>query len=144
MPGETKYPFHGYNFKLEIDGIQRAAFRECSGLDAKTDVTEYREGVDKAFTPRKLSGLTKYSNITLKWGITDDHSLWDWKKQTVDGKTQRKNGSVCLMDDAGEEKLRWNFVNAWVANWTGPTFNATSSDVAIESVEIAHEGLTKA
>jgi phage tail-like protein len=145
MPtGDRKDPFRGYNFKLEIDGISRNGFRECSGLDATSDPTEYREGNEKVFTARKLPGLVKYGPITLKWGITDDHSLWDWRKKTIDGKTERKNGSIVLMDEAGEEKLRWNFVNAWPSKWTGPSMNATDNAVAVESVELAHEGLAKA
>jgi phage tail-like protein len=136
-------PYRGYNFKLEIDGIQKGGFRECSGVDATSDPVEYREGDEKVYTTRKLPGLVKYSNIVLKWGITDDQSLWDWRKKTIDGKTERKNGSVVLMNEAGEEKLRWNFVNGWPTKWTGPSFNATSNDVGIETLEIAHEGIAK-
>jgi phage tail-like protein len=144
--GDRKDPFRAFNFKLEIDGITRAGFRECSGLDAGTDAVEYREGNEKGNTARKLTGLNKYMNITLKWGVTDDHSIWDWRKTVIDGKTptQRKNGSIILVDEAGEEKVRWNVVNAWPTKWTGPSFNATANDVAIETLEIVHEGLTKA
>ncbi len=137
-----KDPYQSYRFKVELDGIQRGGFKEASGLETSNDVVEYREG-DKPSTVTKLSGMTKYSNITLKGGMTDDHSLIDWKKKTIDGKTERKNGSIILCDDAGEEKLRWNFVEAWIVKWTGPTFNAMTNDVAIESIEIAHEGLVK-
>ncbi len=145
MPtGDRKDPFRGYNFKLEIDGINQAGFRECSGLDATSDPIDYREGNEKAYTNRKLPGQTKYSNITLKWGITDDHSLWDWRKKTIDGKTERKNGSVVLMDESGEEKIRWNFVNGWPTKWSGPSFNATANEVGIETLEIVHEGVAKA
>ena len=136
-------PYQSYRFRIEIDGLQRGGFREASGLDATNDVVEYREG-DEDPTVRKLSGLTKYSNITLKGGITDDHAFYDWKQTTVGGKTERKNGSIILLDDAGDEKLRWNFHRAWITKWSGPTFNATANDVAIESVEIAHEGVVKA
>jgi phage tail-like protein len=143
--GDRKDPYRGFNFKVEIDGITRAGFRECSGLDAGTDAVDYREGVDKGNIARKLTGLNKHSNITLKGGVTDDHSLWDWRKTVIDGKTQRKNGSIILVDETGDgEKVRWNFVNAWATKWTGPSFNATSNDVAIETLEIVHEGLTKA
>jgi phage tail-like protein len=142
--GERKDTFRGYNFRLEIDGITRNGFRECTGLDATSDPIEYREGDEKVFTPRKLPGLTKYSNITLKWGITDDASLWDWRKKVIEGKAERKNVSIVLMNESGEEKLRWNIVNAWPNKWTGPTFNATANEVAVETLEIAHEGATKA
>jgi len=145
MPtGQRVDPYRNYNFKLEIDGINKAGFRECSGLDATSDPIEYREGDEKVYTPRKLPGQTKYSNISLKWGITDDHSLFDWRKKTIDGKTERKNGSIVLMNEDGEEKLRWNFVNGWPTKWTGPSFNATANEVAIEALDIAHEGVTKA
>ena len=141
--GDRKDPFRGYNFKLEIDGISRNGFRECSGLDATSDPITYREGNEKVFSSRQLPGQTKYSNIVLKWGITDDHSLWDWRKKVIDGKTERKNGSIVLMDEAGEEKLRWNFLAGWPTKWSGPSFNATANEVAIETLEIVHEGVDK-
>lgn len=133
-------PFRGFNFIVEIDGVARAGFRECSGLDTTQDVVEYREG-NELITPRKLPGLAKYANVLLKGGVTDDKSLWTWRKTAIDGKVERKNGSIVLLDDAREEKKRWNFREGWPSKWTGPTFNATSNDVAIETLEITHEGL---
>jgi phage tail-like protein len=142
---DRKDPYRAFNFKLEIDGITRAGFRECAGLDAGTDPVDYREGNEKGNIARKLTGLNKHSNITLKYGVTDDHSLWDWRKTVIEGKAQRKNGSIILVDEAGDkEAVRWNFINAWATKWTGPSFNATANDVAIETLEIVHEGLTKA
>ena len=144
MPtGDRKDPYGAYNFLVEIDGITRAGFRECSGLDSSRDPIEYREG-DESLTVRKLPGLVKYSNITLKWGITDDAELWDWRKKATDGAVERKNGSIILLDDTREEKARWNFREGWPTKWTGPSFNATGTEVAIESLEIAHEGVVKA
>jgi phage tail-like protein len=137
-------PYRGFNFIVEIDGISRAGFREASGLDSSQDPTEYREGNDKALTARKLPGLNKFSNISLKWGITDDKELWDWREQARNGKVEYKNGSIVLLNDTGEEKIRWNFVNGWPTKWTGPTYNATSNDVAIETLEIVHEGIVRA
>ena len=142
--GERKDPFRGYNFKLEIDGISRNGFRECSGLDATTAPVDYREGTEKGNIVRKLTGLNSHSNITLKWGTTDDHSLWDWRDKVIQGKTERKNGSVILMDESGEEKKRWNFVEGWPTKWTGPSFNATGNEVAIETLEIVTEGVKPA
>lgn len=141
--GERKDPFRAFNFLVEIDGITRAGFRECSGLDTAQDPIDYREG-GEAIHVRKLPGLVKYSNISLKRGITDDAELWEWRKKAIDGKVERKNGSIILLDDAGAEKLRWNFVEGWPSKWTGPTFNATGNEVAIEALEIAHEGVAKA
>ena len=144
MPGERKDPFRGFNFKIEMDGVTKAGFRECSGLDASTDPVDYREGQEKGNIARKLTGLNKHANIVLKRGVTDDHSLWDWRKKVIDGKTDRQHGSIVLCDETGEEKVRWNFVEGWPTKWTGPSFNATSNEVAIESLEIVHEGLSKA
>lgn len=138
--GDRKDPFRSFNFRVEIDGIDRGGFRECSGLDASQDAIEYREGTE-GLTARKLPGLNKYSNITLKWGMTDDTELWDWRKKAITGKVERRNGSIVLLDETGEEKLRWNFREAWPTKWTGPSFNATGNEVAIETLEIAHEGL---
>ena len=140
--GERKDPFRGYNFKIEVDGITRAGFREASGLDSAQDPVEYREGTGK-LTARK-PGPKKHSIISLKRGVTDDAELWAWRKKSIDGTTERKNGSIVLYNDAGEEKVRWNFVGGWPTKWTGPSFNATGNEVAIETLEIAHEGLEKA
>lgn len=144
MPtGSRQDPYRSYRFIVEIDGITRAGFREASGLDSSQDPVEYREG-NEAPTVRKLPGLVKYANISLKRGVTDDLELWEWRKKAMDGAVERKNGSIVLMNDAGEEKIRWNFREAWPTKWTGPSFNATGNEVAIESLEIAHEGLEKA
>ena len=145
MPtGDRKDPYGAYNFIVEIDGITRAGFQECSGLDSSQDPIEYREGNEKSLTVRKLPGLVKYANISLKWGITDDKELWDWQEKAAEGKVERKNFSIVLLDDAREEKVRWNLREAWPTKWTGPSFNATSTEVAIETLEIAHEGVKKA
>jgi phage tail-like protein len=128
---------------VEIDGITRAGFQECSGLDSTQDPIEYREG-NEGLTVRKLPGLNTYSNIVLKWGIIDDTELWDWRQQVMEGNIERKNGSIVLLDDIGEEKARWNFREGWPTKWTGTTFNATGTDVAVETLEIAHEGVLRA
>lgn len=139
---DRSIPYHAFHFVIEIDGIQRGGFRECSGLDSTSDVILYREGSDPT-TLRKLPGLVKYSNITLKWGSSDDTDLWKWRKNTEDGKTERKNGSVVLLDESGKEKTRWNFKLGWPMQWVGPGLNATATDVAIETLVIAHEGVAR-
>ncbi len=141
--GERKDPYHAYNFLVEIDGITRAGFRECSGLDSSQSPIEYREG-NEGLTVRKIPGQVKYSNITLKWGMTDDAELLKWQEKAASGKVERKNFSIVLLNDTREEKARWNFREGWPTKWTGPSFNATGNDIAIETLEIAHEGVTKA
>lgn len=93
---------------------------------------------------RTLPGLIKYASIILKWGLSDDKELWEWRQEMMDGKVARKNGAIILLNDAGEEKMRWNFTADWRAKWTGPTFNATGNEAAIETLEIVHEGLKEA
>jgi phage tail-like protein len=141
--GKRTDPYGGYNFLVEIDGITQAGFQEMSGLDSSTDTMDYREGNDPNHL-RKLPGLNKFSTITLKRGITDSDELWKWRATVVDGKTQRKNGSIVLLDDTGKEKLRWNFTNAWPSKWTGPSLNSTSTAVAVETLEITPEEIKKA
>ena len=138
-------PYGNYNFLVEIDGVVRAAFHEVSGLDSSIDVIEHREGGEN-LTTRKYPGQVKFSNLTLKWGLADDRELYDWHQQwaTSDPAARRKNGSVVLLDRQGQEKLRWNFFNGWPSKWTGASFSAEASDIAIETLEIAHEGLARA
>ena len=133
-------PYGGYNFHVEWDGIVHAGFRECSGLDSTTDPKEYREGTDP-ITARKLPGLVSYSNITLGRGISDNDELWKWRAQIAKGVVERRNLSIVLMDDVGEERIRWNLVNCWPTTWTAPSFDASSNEVAIETLELAHEGV---
>ena len=143
MPtGGIPEPYNNFNFLVEIDGIARAAFHECSGLDSSIDVIEHREGGEN-ITLRKLPGMTKYSNIVLKRGITDDKDLYAWHLKAIQGDVTRKNGSIVLLDRAGQEKARWNFVRAWPAKWTGPSLTAEGNDVAIEQLDLAHEGLER-
>ena len=142
-PGTRVDPFRGFNFLVEMDGITQASFQECSGLDASSDPVDYREGGDPNHV-RKLTGLNKYSPITLKRGITASDELWQWRQTVIDGKTVRKNGSIVLKNEAGDEVLRWNFFNAWPSKWTGPALNATANAVAVETFELTHEEVKKA
>ena len=143
--GDRNDPFKGYNFLVEIDGIARAGFRECSGLDSTQDPIEYREGNEQPLTVRKLAGLVKFSNISLKWGIVADESdWWDWRTQTTEGTLERKNLSVILLSDTAEEAIRWNLRDAWPTKWTGISLNATGNEVAVETLELAHEGVERA
>ena len=106
MPtGNRVDPYRGFNFLVEIDGITQAGFQEVDGLDSSTETTDYREGSDPAHV-RKLPGLTSFSAITLKRGITDSDELWKWRATVIDGQIQRKNGSIVLLDDTGKEKQK--------------------------------------
>ncbi len=135
-------PYKGFNFRVELDGVSVAAFSEVGGLESETAVIEYRVGGEPN-TVRKLPGLTRYANIVLRRGITQDAELWSWRKNIIDGKADRRNGAIVLLDDEGNEVLHWNFFQGWICKWEGPVLNATGNDVAIETIAIAHEGLDR-
>lgn len=144
MP-DRKDPFRSFRFRLEIDGIQQAGFSEATIPDSTSDVAEYREGTDPT-TVRKLPGLTKYGNITLKWGATDSTELYEkWRKPVEDGKIRdaRKNVAVEILNDDGSPAARWEFSNAWPSKYDAPDLNAKGNDVAIETLEIVHEGMRR-
>lgn len=132
-------PYANFNFLVEIDGITAAGFQEVSGLAAEISVIEYREGGD-AGPVRKLPGLRKFTNVTLKRGFTQDRSLWNWFKQSMNGQIQRRAVAIVLLDEERQAVVRWNLTKAWPTRWEGPSLNAKGNNVAVETLEIAHEG----
>jgi phage tail-like protein len=142
MPtGARNDPYRGFNFRLEVDGLTIASFSEASGLVAEGDPVDYREGADMVNSVRKLTGLRKYQNIVLKRGYTQNKELWAWYRNIANGDQDRRNGSIVLMDEAHKDVLRWNFRNAWLNKVEGPSFNASGNEVAMESIELVHEGV---
>ena len=135
-------PYKVFKFRVEIDGLTSAAFSEVSGLDSETAVIEYRTGSEPN-SVRKLPGLTKYPNIVLKRGITRDAELSDWRQRIVEGNIDRRNGSIVLQDDSGADQVRWIFRDGWPCKLQGPHLNAHGNDIAIETLEISHEGLER-
>lgn len=131
-------PYRNYRFLVEIDGIVQAGFSECSGFGSSVEVVEYREGGDPT-TVRKLRGKVSYPDITLKWGITDSRELYDWHLAAVNGEVERKNGSIVILDDKGQEKVRWNFFSAWPSKYDAPSLDAKGNDVAIDSLTVSCE-----
>ncbi|MEW5868210.1 MAG: phage tail protein [Chloroflexota bacterium] len=137
--GDRIDPYRGFNFRIELDNATVAAFREAGGLSFTTDVSEYREGTDIPLHVRKLAGLRKFANLTLKRGFTANKELWNWYRNTLNGIDDRRSGAIVLQDEQHADVLRWNFEAAFITKWEGPALNATSNDVAIESLEIAVE-----
>lgn len=141
---ERKDPFLGCNFRVEIDGLTVGGFSEVSGLQVETVVETYREGGLNEYE-HKLPGPTRYpSNLVLKHGLMDTDIFWQWYHEVTQGKIKRKSGSIVLRDSAGNEQWRWNFTGAYPVRWTGPDLRANTAEVAIESLELAHTGLTRA
>ncbi|WP_461635596.1 phage tail protein [Glutamicibacter soli] len=133
-------PFGQYNFLIELDGVTSAGFTEVSGLNTESDIMEYREG-NYIGGVHKLPGLIKFGQLTLKRGYTLNQDLWLWRKTTLEGATERRNGAIVLLDVSRQPTLRWEFFEAWVSKYEGPALNATTSEAAIESIELAFENL---
>ena len=135
-------PYRNFRFQVEIGDLEAGGFSEVTGFDATFDVVEYREG-DYEITPMKMPGLMKYGNITLKQGVADNTVLYDWLMSTLNGEIDLKTIIISLLDESGQVGPQWQVINAWPVKYTAPDFNATSSEVAFESIEFAHEGLTR-
>jgi phage tail-like protein len=135
-------PLRNFRFRVEIDGIQQAGFTEVTGFDATVEQVDYREGTDPTHV-RKLTGLTKFGNVTLKWGVTDSTALYDWHRQIVNGDIVRKNVAIVVVDEAGNDKARWTVAEAWPSKYDPVDLNAKGNDVGLELVELVNEGIER-
>jgi len=147
MPVYRDDPYAGYNFEVVVTNISndgkavRGSFAEASGLEAAMDPIEYRNGSED-ITVRKLPGLKKFTNITLKRGVTGDLAFWNWIVQGLNGTIFRTEGAILLLNEAKQEVMRWKFKRGWITKCTQPSMNAKNNEVAMETVEICHEGLS--
>jgi phage tail-like protein len=138
----NKNPYSAFNFIVEINGAQIAAFQEVSGLDSENTPIEYREGADKMNTVRKLPGQEKYPLLTAKRGITGSLELWNWRKEVRDGGTAFppfRDVTIQLQNEKHESVYKWRLTNAWCCKLSGPSLNAKGNEIAIESMEIAYD-----
>ena len=139
-------PYPSHNFLVTVNGISNdgqaasGSFTEVSGLELEVTPIEYRNG-SEGTTVRKSAGLRKYTNLTLKRGITGDIVFWNWILAGVQGTIQRAVGSIVLLDENRAEVMRYNFTNGWPCKYTGPGLNAANNEIAMETLEICHEGL---
>lgn len=129
-----------YRFHVEIDGLRVGGFSEVSGLTAETEFEEYAEGGVNSYVHRFPTRI-RYEPIVLKRGVTVATDLWDWYADVIEGNVKRKNGAIILYDSQFGEFRRWNFYDAYPVKWVGPTLNASDSQVAVESIELVHNGL---
>lgn len=133
-------PYFGYNFLVEIQGLIAGGFSEVSGMQINTETQPLREGGVNTHE-YKLPGPSSYSNLVLRKGVSDLDLLWSWYQDVINGKISRRNGTIYLMNHLGVPIRWWNFVRAYPTAWEGPQFNATSSQIAVQSLTIVHEGL---
>jgi phage tail-like protein len=140
---EQKDPLVSAWYGVEFQGQIKGAFRECSGLGSQNEVVDYKASGPKGeYVMKKVPGRMTWNPITLKRGITDAMDLWKWRKVVEDGKIDeaRKNGSIVMYNQQGQEIARWDFMNAWPSKITGPSPNANANEIAIEEMEVVHEG----
>ena len=145
MPRRDQDPLANFRFSLELDQVVVAGFAECSGLQVETKVFEYKEGGNNG-TALKFPEASSYTNITLKRGITSSNDLLDWQLDVVNGTFQKnsrsaaRNVAIILLNEKGTTVKRWNLKRPFPVKWIGPDLKAAGNEIAIETLEIAHEG----
>jgi phage tail-like protein len=135
-------PYGAFRFRVEILGLQVGGFTDVSGLEREVQVEDFREGGLNDYT-HKLVTVTKYQNLMLKRGLADTIELWQWHQDVVNGKIERRQVNVVLLDERGADRWRWVFEQAYPIKWSGASLNASSGAVFVESVEFAHNGIRR-
>lgn len=137
-------PYPAYNFKIMVGGEAIAHFTECSGLSIDVGTVEYREGGQSALV-HQIPTITTYHDITLRYGLTASTSMWEWFLATTQGRVQRKNVSIVLLNAAGSSPvLQWDLIGAFPKRWNGALLRATVREVAIEEIVLAYESIGRA
>jgi phage tail-like protein len=135
-----------FSFVLEIDGVELASFRKCSGLEAETETIEYKEATkDGRMIIRKVPGAMKWGDVTLERRLDASAALWEWRKQVEAGDVDqaRRTGSIVVKDSTQTEVARFDIRAAWPSKYNGAEFDAGSNEIATEKLVITHEGLTR-
>lgn len=135
-------PFLSYRFAVEFEGIIVAGFSEVAGLQVEMETEDYREGGLNEYV-HKLPNGVKYQNITLKKGITNNPMLWNWHQNVINGKIDRRLGFLILIKENNLENLRWAVEDAYPVKWIGPDFKAEGNNIAVETLELTHNGIKK-
>ena len=134
-------PYLNFNFLVELGGGIVGGFSEADLPAGRIEVVAYREGSDRTSAARVLPGRVAYGPLVLRRGFAGDAALFQWWREVRDGGPDPRNVSVVLLDEQRQEVARWNLRNAWPSKWTGPALNAKGNDVAIETLELVHEGI---
>ncbi|MFH0783126.1 MAG: phage tail protein [Pseudomonadota bacterium] len=138
----AEYPLPVFHFQVQWGGTN-IGFSEVSGLNIETQVIEYRDGLSPEYSPRKMPGIPKFGNITLKRGVVPkDNEFFAWLNTTKLNKIERRDLVISLLNENHEPVMTWKVVRAFPVKIEGPGLKSTGNEVAIESIEIAHEGLT--
>lgn len=139
---KSTWPLVKFAFKVKI-GDTEILFQEVTGLNAETQVIEYRAGNSKVFSTVKMPGIKKYGNVTLKKGIfKDDKALWDMYNLVVMNTFERKKVTISLLDETNSEVMNWELTNAFPVKMTVTDMKSDNNNAAVETLELAHEGLS--
>jgi len=141
MPIFKNNPYGGFNFTVVVEGSEPAPFSVVVVPTVEIDVVEYRDGGDRTGQPRQVVGLTKYTNLVLKRGVANSPALWEWFDQVRQGTLDRRNIVVTLLNEERQPVVVWRLRRCLPIKYAGPTLSAAESDVAIEEIELAVEGL---
>jgi len=137
------WPAPKFQFKVQIGQLGEISFQEISGLEIETQPIEYRAGDSKEFSVIKMPGIRKTSNVTMKRGVfAKDTEHWDWYNQIKSGNAQRSTITITLSDESGNPAMVWTLINAWPTKFTASDMKSDANEIAVESLEIAHEGIT--
>jgi phage tail-like protein len=142
--GVMEDPLRAFNFQLDFSGNIAGFFSECSGVGSENEIIEMKvvdnNGKDAV---RKMPGRLKWTDISLKRGITSDLQIWQWRDQVVKGDMEgsRKAVTISMLDMEGNPIAKWHFINAWPSKVTGPAFKADDNNFGVEEVSITHEGM---
>jgi len=141
MPSKRDDPYLNFNFAVEIDGITIAGFSEAELPEGRIEAVAYREGTDRTSAARLLPGRVSYGPVVLRRGFTGDASLFEWWLAVAQGALDRRNVSVVVRDEQGQPVARWNLRRAWPSKYAAPDLRGLGNEVAIETLELVHEGI---
>ena len=137
------WPIPRFRFEVKLGDGEVMSFQEVSGLDIEAEPIEYRHGDSKEFPTVKMPGRKKYSDVTLKKGVfRGDGRFWDWFNEIRMNTIKRQTVTISLLDEAGKPTMVWTLANAWPSKISGTDLKAEGNEVAVETIVIAHEGLT--
>lgn len=136
-------PYFAFAFQIELNGILSGAFSEVSGLQVEIETEDYREGGLNTYI-HKLAGPARYpANVVLKHGIVDADVLWQWQDAIVQGVIFRQTFSVILLSSAKKPVWSWTIRDAYPVKWSGPDLRGIANEIAVETLELAHRGISK-
>lgn len=144
MPGARSDPYAGMRFRVQLEGLEVGGFTEVTGLEAVVETTSYREGGENTFEHRLAGPVSYPRNVVLRRGLTDSADFFEWLDQIGLGVVVRRNLTLTLLGPDGEPALLWDCRQAFPVRWSGPDLHATNPVVAIETLELAHHGLSRA